>query len=50
MKAMLPHDEALGDMLRDGEEIFVILRGDDGQRPPSPPTLLKQSITWKVTT
>jgi hypothetical protein len=30
-KAVLPHDEFLGDMLRDGEEIFVVLRGQDGR-------------------
>jgi len=31
LRAVLPHDEFLGDMLRDGEEIFVVLRGQDGQ-------------------
>lgn len=31
LRAVLPHDELLGDMLRDGEEIFVVLRGQDGQ-------------------
>jgi hypothetical protein len=30
MRAILPHDEFLGDMLRDGEEIIVVLRGADG--------------------
>merc|ERR1719171_3404281 len=31
LKATLPSDELVGDMLRDGEEVFVILRGDAGQ-------------------
>jgi len=31
LKAVLPLDEALGDMLRDGEEIYVVLRNQDGQ-------------------
>eukprot|EP00930_Biecheleria_cincta_P045446 TRINITY_DN31315_c0_g1_i1.p1 TRINITY_DN31315_c0_g1~~TRINITY_DN31315_c0_g1_i1.p1 ORF type:complete len:905 (+),score=166.07 TRINITY_DN31315_c0_g1_i1:56-2716(+) len=30
-RAILPSDEAIGDILRDGEEIIVSLRGDDGQ-------------------
>merc|ERR1719162_1180373 len=30
LRAVLPHDELLGDMLRDGEEIYVVLRGTDG--------------------
>jgi len=30
-KAAMPHDEFLGDMLRDGEDIFVVLRGQNGQ-------------------
>lgn len=30
LKATLPSDELVGDMLRDGEELFVILRGDAG--------------------
>jgi len=30
LKATLPTDELVGDMLRDGEELFVMLRGDAG--------------------
>eukprot|EP00746_Dinoflagellata_sp_MGD_P162599 gnl/MRDRNA2_/MRDRNA2_90228_c0_seq1.p1 gnl/MRDRNA2_/MRDRNA2_90228_c0~~gnl/MRDRNA2_/MRDRNA2_90228_c0_seq1.p1 ORF type:complete len:805 (+),score=175.76 gnl/MRDRNA2_/MRDRNA2_90228_c0_seq1:75-2489(+) len=30
LKATLPSDELVGDMLRDGEEVFVMLRGDAG--------------------
>jgi hypothetical protein len=30
LKATLPSDELVGDMLRDGEELFVMLRGDAG--------------------
>lgn len=29
--AVLPHDEFMGDMLRDGEEVIVTLRGEDGK-------------------
>ena len=28
---MVPIDYALGDIFRDGEEVVVILRGEDGQ-------------------
>eukprot|EP00933_Yihiella_yeosuensis_P028552 TRINITY_DN22386_c1_g1_i1.p1 TRINITY_DN22386_c1_g1~~TRINITY_DN22386_c1_g1_i1.p1 ORF type:complete len:891 (+),score=167.29 TRINITY_DN22386_c1_g1_i1:101-2773(+) len=38
-QAILPADEFLGDVCRDGEEIYVILRGEDGvllQDRPSP--------------
>jgi len=30
-EAMVPIDYALGDIFRDGEEVVVILRGEDGQ-------------------
>jgi len=37
LKAVLPHDEFVGDMMRDGEEVFVMLRGQDGERMDKAP-------------
>lgn len=36
-KAVLPSDEAIGDMLRDGEDVFVVV-GNDCEFPPNQPS------------
>lgn len=30
-EALVPVEEVLGDIFRDGEEVIVIIRGEDGQ-------------------
>jgi len=51
-KAVLPHDEVLGDMLRDGDEISAVLRGDDGSllSTRKSPQALKRSCDSAATT